>query len=67
MGWSSGSDLMTEVIMSAMKHVPDSSRKKFYKEMIEAFENCDCDTLHECVGADRFFDAAFDYFHPSED
>lgn len=65
MGWSSGTDLMIEIIKSAKKHVPDeSARVKFYRPIIKAFENHDCDTLDEC----RDMDSAFDkVLGPTED
>lgn len=67
MGWSSGSSLMSEVIVSALKHVPTSCRKKFYKELIEAFEQCDCDTLYECEGIDKLYDAAYASLYPNKE
>lgn len=59
MGWSSGSGLMSDVIKSVKKHVPDEdARKAIYKPLIKSWEQEDCDTLYECKGMDPAFDAA---------
>lgn len=64
MGWSSGSELMTKVIWSAKRHISESSRVEFYKDMINAFESFDCDTLYECLDADEHFNQAFQKLNP---
>jgi hypothetical protein len=57
MGWAAGSELMEEVIKAAKIYVPVKKREMFYKRMIKAFEDLDCDTLDECRGQDKHFDA----------
>ncbi len=49
MGWASGSSLAEEVWDAVRKLVP-AGRKKMQaaRKIIEAFEHCDCDTIHEC-------------------
>ncbi len=61
MGWSGGSELMTEVIsgVQSLGSVDDVKVEAFYSKLIAALENHDCDTLEECLGEDRRFDAAF--------
>lgn len=59
MGWSGGSRLMSELITSAKKHVPDAGqREAFYRDAIRMFQNEDCDTLDECEGEDPAYDSA---------
>lgn len=68
MGWASGSRLMSGVITTIDKHVADArKREEIYKELIEAFEDCDADTLDECRGESRAYDFAFEEIHPVED
>jgi hypothetical protein len=66
MGWSSGTELFSSVITSAKKSMPDAeTRKMFYKEVINAFEDQDWDTQDECVGVDTAFDEALKELHPN--
>lgn len=58
MGWSNGSYLLRGVAEAALKHFKDKKRIKFYEEIIELFENHDCDTLQECFEYDTALDAA---------
>ena len=65
MGWSSGSRLFSEVIESLQKHVLDEEeREAVYVDLINAFEDFDCDTLQECEGEDEAFDNALKTVHP---
>jgi hypothetical protein len=61
MGWSGGSELMTEVIsgIQTLGVMNDAKAEAFYSKLIAAFESHDCDTLEKCLGEDRRFDAAF--------
>lgn len=60
MGWSSGSPLMSRVIEAVAEHVPNNKSKlELFVDLIEAFEDFDCDTLDECLGEDAMFDAAY--------
>lgn len=68
MGWSSGTGLMLAIIKSAKKATPDmKTRKVFYKEVIDAFEDADWDTQDECTGEDSAFDEAIKELHPEWD
>lgn len=60
MGWASGSDLAHRLIVACKKNIKDDTvREKIYIELIDAFEDYDCDTLCECVGVDPLFDQFF--------
>lgn len=57
MSWASGSYLFSEIIESLIRNRVDPSiRAEIYTDLIDAFENADCDTLYECVGDDFVFD-----------
>jgi hypothetical protein len=64
MGWSGGSELMSEIIsaVQALKSTDDAQIQELYRRMIVEFENNhDCDTLEECLGEDQRFDFALMY------
>jgi hypothetical protein len=68
MGWASGSGLFGNLIDIMMEHIPDKDmRVALYMDMIEAFENRDCDTLDECYGHDPAFDIAWRETYPDLD
>lgn len=53
MGWASGSGLAERVFKSGRDHIPDlDARRRFYDEVIAAFEDFDCDTLNEVIEFD---------------
>jgi hypothetical protein len=57
MGWASGSRLLSSVVESIKTHVSDKeTRSAIYVEIVDAFEDFDCDTLDECMGIDSVFD-----------
>ena len=59
MGWSRGADLFSEIAEMIFDKVGDEDdRKAIYDEMIELFEDFDCDNLHECAGIDFVLDEA---------
>jgi hypothetical protein len=65
MGWASGSRLFSDIIVSLKKHVPDEEvREALYVDLIEAFEDFDCDTLQECEEEDDVLAAALRDVHP---
>lgn len=68
MGWSSGSSLFGEV-MEIIKNsvVDDAIRREIYEGMIPAFEDCDCDTLDECLDIDPVFDKIYKEMYHVED
>lgn len=63
MGWSSGSELMLKVI-----HILDTvscpELEDVFHDLINAFEDFDCDNLHECLGENDAFDTAFAEMYP---
>ena len=65
MGWANGSNIAGVLIASAKLHIQSGEeRKAFYRDMIDAFEEADCDTLGECCGDDDMFDEAMQELHP---
>lgn len=65
MGWASATEIVEKIIVSAKKSIPDKqTRKQFYKEIIEAFEDADWDTQDECLTKDKAFDEAIKEIHP---
>lgn len=67
MGWASGSELLSSVVMSTQKIVPTKYRKELYKLYINHFESFDCDTICECEGIDPEFDKAIKELYPEYD
>lgn len=70
LGWSRGSDLFESIIDSLSEYVDDDdTRVSIYKDLIEVFENFDCDTLNELISStkDKAFIDAFSELHPDED
>lgn len=68
MSWNSGSDLFESLITTLQENVKEFySRMNIYSDMIEAFEDRDCDTLFELIGKDEAFDSAFYEFHPKDE
>lgn len=65
MGWSSGSELFSEIISAVKPVVPDDAlRQKIYAAIIPSFEDQDWDTQDECLGEDPAYDAAIKELHP---
>ena len=60
MGWSSGSALASRMI-AMIEDLNLSSAKKLdaYYEIINSFEDFDCDNLCECLGESKTFDKAY--------
>lgn len=48
MGWASGSELAERVWGEVREFIPDDKRKNVANEIIDAFEDMDCDTIDEC-------------------
>ena len=60
MSWSRGSELFSNIIdIIKTNGVDFETRKSIYEQMIESFMNLDCNTLNECIGEDRAFDAVW--------
>lgn len=66
MGWASGSSLFGRVIEILQLRVEFNKRCELYRELIDAFEDSDCDTLYECVGHDEAFDKVWRELYPEE-
>lgn len=65
MSWSSGSEIFTGLIDVLKDKVDDLPlREEIYQVMIPLFEEQDCDTLYECVGADKAFDNVYTRLYP---
>ncbi len=58
---------MEDVIKATQRHLKGKKRVAFYEDLITAFEDMDCDNLHECRGIDKDFDAALDSIYGNED
>ncbi len=66
MGWASGNELLSEIIHSAsFQQLSHKARVGICLDMIQAFENHDCDTLYELYGeGDQAFDDAYRALYP---
>lgn len=47
MGWSNGSQLLDEVFEVIKHYTNKTDREIIASQLIEIFENYDCDTIHE--------------------
>lgn len=59
MSWKGGSELMGLIINNVVDRMDPEDREILYKELIEYFEDSDCDTLYECLEQDVIFDKVF--------
>lgn len=67
MGWSGGSQLFSQIIDALNDAgVDEEQRKAIYLEVIDSFENQDCDTPEECLSEDPAFDDAYYQLHPDQ-
>jgi hypothetical protein len=48
MGWADGSELAEDVWNLFRDFVPTKSQERVASELIDLFENMDCDTIEEC-------------------
>jgi len=48
MGWSGGSELGDSFWRRIREHIPEESRQLVARELINALEDQDCDTVYEC-------------------
>lgn len=62
MSWKDGSTIMSVIISNVKEKMDPEDRETLYKELIEYFENEDCDTLYECLKEDSVFDKAYGEF-----
>lgn len=49
MSWASGSEILQQVWDITRQFVPKNKRVKVFAELIEIFENHDCDTTYELL------------------
>jgi hypothetical protein len=47
MGWSRGSEIAAEVWDLVKEFVPTKKRKSIAKQIVDLFEDNDCDTMYE--------------------
>jgi hypothetical protein len=65
MGWSSGTELMNNIIEIIKEQVNDEIiRRTIYSHMIAVFLDQDWDTEEECLGRDKAYDVAFYELYP---
>lgn len=67
MGWSSGTRIFSEIIDVLKENVDDSAREVIYEQLIEIFQEADCDNLDECLGEDDVFDDVWKRLYPIEE
>ena len=61
---------MDDIIKAALESVTDDGeRMDLYMQLIDIFQDNDCDTLYECVDdcSDPMFKDAYEAMHPEED
>ena len=57
MAWSTGASIFAEIAETITRYVSDEDdRKMIYKELVELFQDYDCDNLNECVDIDFVLD-----------
>lgn len=57
MGWSSGTDVMSNIISAVKETIADEdTRYELYKGIVSALENADWDCMDECFGEDPAYD-----------
>ncbi len=49
MGWSGGSEMAEDIWNMFRKYVPEKSRKRCAKKLVDIFETQDCDTMDEAA------------------
>ena len=59
MAWSTGASIFAEIAETIFRYVPEEEdRMMIYKELIELFQDYDCDNLEECADIDHALDEA---------
>ena len=57
MAWSTGASIFAEIAETILRYVPDEDdRKMIHKELVELFQDYDCDNLEECADIDFMLD-----------
>lgn len=66
MGWASGSDIGDSFWNKVRDYIPDENKEFVARELINALEDQDCDTIYECE--QLVIDAGLeDEYWPEED
>lgn len=60
MGWASGSSLAEDVWNIVRSYIPETDRKKIVMELVDRFEDDDCDTLQEVEEFVHYFPEHFE-------
>lgn len=47
MGWSGGSEIAAKVWSAVRPHIPQRDKEFVARQIIDAFEDADCDTMSE--------------------
>lgn len=70
MGWAGGSSMLYELLDIIHKHLPEKpkKRRKVMEDLIDLFEQEDCDTIPEAFDDDRWpeLEAVYRDLHPEE-
>lgn len=56
MGWGSGGELFSNIIVLIHDKLSDEEKEEVYPKLIDEFEMHDCDTLYESQGIDWYLD-----------
>jgi hypothetical protein len=57
MAWITGASIFTEIAETITRYVSDEDdRRMIYKELVELFQDYDCDNLDECEDIDFILD-----------
>lgn len=68
MGWANGSGIASDLIHAIEENVDEKRvRRQLYAELIDIFETYDCDTLDECCGISKEYDAEWKERHQEDD
>lgn len=66
MGWSSGSELLGGVLELTEKYIPKKHKKEVVKNLIDLFEDQDCDTICEVFDDYPIVEEVYREMHPEE-
>ena len=58
MGWGSGGELLRDIASMADPYLWGDKSVEFYTQLIDLFEDHDCDTIDEAVGVSKHLDKA---------
>lgn len=64
MGWASGSAILSNVWSTVRDDVPEVLRVERLSELMDLFENEDCDTTNELIGEFPEAEEAYYTLHP---